>query len=136
MMNRRYSKLVTFETAEERFEYLRLNGRVGEETFGYQRHLNQGLYSSSEWKRFRRDIIVRDNGCDMGLAGNEIGGMIVVHHINPITAEDVENNSYKIWDPENVVCVSDMTHKAIHYGDESLLPRKLVERRPGDTRLW
>lgn len=135
-MNRRYSELITLDTPEERFEYLRLNGRVGEETFGYQRHLNQELYSGSDWKRFRRDIIVRDNGCDMALPDNEIGGMIVVHHINPITAEDVESNSYKIWDPENVVCVSDRTHKAIHYGDKNLLPEKLNVRKPGDTKLW
>lgn len=135
-MNRRYSELITLATPEERFDYLRLNGKVGEETFGYQRHLNQGLYSSTEWKRFRRDIIVRDNGCDMALEDNDIGGMIIVHHINPITAEDVETNSYKIWDPENVVCVSDMTHKAIHYGDKNLLPAKLNVRKPGDTKLW
>ena len=127
-----YSELITIPTFEERFEYLKLSGRVGEETFGYDRWLNQMFYNSMEWRRFRRDIIVRDMGCDLGIADREIGGMVIVHHINPIPKEAIiERRIDILLNPENAICVSDNTHKAIHYGDASLLmTSKPIERKP------
>lgn len=136
-MNRTYSELITIPDYEERFRYLKLSGAVGAETFGYDRYLNQILYRTAEWKRFRRDIILRDNGCDLAHPDYEIiGQRILVHHINPITAEDVLNRSRKVFDPENVLCVSHNTHNAIHYGDENLLTLSPIERTPNDTCPW
>lgn len=136
-MNRTYSELITIPDYEERFRYLKLSGAVGAETFGYDRYLNQILYRTAEWKRFRRDIILRDNGCDLAHPDYEIiGQRILVHHINPITAEDVLNRSRKVFDPENVICVSHNTHNAIHYGDENLLTLGPIERTPNDTCPW
>lgn len=132
-----YSELIRLKTFEERFEYLKLKGNVGGRTFGSERYLNQVLYQSPEWRNFRRKIIIRDNGCDLGMEGYSIDGIkIIIHHINPITIEDIKNRSPKIFDPDNVICVSHMTHEAIHYGDKNLLPSVATERRPGDTCPW
>lgn len=135
-MNKSYSELMQLKTYEERFEYLKINGRVGEDTFGYDRYLNQVLYTSGEWRRFRRKIIVRDNGCDLGISDREIHGPITIHHINPITKEDVLNRSSKIFDLENVISTSDLTHKAIHYSNENILIKNPVERTINDTCPW
>lgn len=131
-----YSELIALPTFLERFRYLRIGGIVGKETFGYDRYLNQILYRTPEWKRFRRDIIVRDNGFDLAHSDYEIVGNILVHHINPITIEDVVNRSYKIFDPENVISTSLNTHNAIHYGDESLLISEPIIRTKNDTCPW
>lgn len=136
MIIKSYSKMLTFPTLEERFRYLELKGSVGKDTFGYDRYLNQILYHSGEWKSFRNDIIIRDNGCDLACEGHEIHKRILVHHINPITVEDVLNRSPKVFDPENVVCVSHITHNAIHYGDENLLITAPIERSQNDTCPW
>lgn len=135
-MNKCYSELITLDTRQERFDYLRLKGNIGYETFGKQRYLNQLLYRSPEWRRFRRKILMRDNGCDMALEGHQIMGVIVVHHIVPITIEDILSNDPKVFDPENVISVSDETHKAIHYSNEELLHNELIERKPNDTSPW
>lgn len=131
-----YSELITIPTYLERYQYLRIGGRVGEETFGFDRYLNQTLYRSAEWQRFRREMIVRDNGMDMAFDGYDIGGVILLHHINPITEKDIIRRDPKIFDPENVICVSLNTHNAIHYGDESLLNLGPVIRSRFDTCPW
>lgn len=136
MMNRTYSELITIPTYEDRFRYLQLKGAVGKDTFGYDRYLNQILYNSKEWKRFRDEIIIRDNGCDLAFEGYDIHGRILVHHINPITVDDVVNRNPIVFDPENVICVTHNTHNAIHYGDESLLITAPVERTKHDTCPW
>lgn len=133
---RTYSELMKLKTFEERFEYLKLDGRVGEATFGRDRLLNQVLYSSAKWKRFRRDIIIRDGGCDLGVEGYELEWYANVHHINPITVEDVLNEDPAVYDPENVITTSDNTHKAIHYSNENILVTAPVERTPNDTCPW
>lgn len=133
---RTYSELITLPTFIERFRYLKLNGSVGMDTFGHDRYLNQILYHSEEWRRFRREVIMRDNGCDLGHEDYEIHGKIIIHHINPITVEDVLRRDPKIFDFENVICVSLRTHNAIHYGDESLLITEPIERTPYDTCPW
>lgn len=136
-MIRRYSELVTLPTFEERFRYLKLTGGVGKATFGFDRYLNQSFYKSHEWKRLRNEIIVRDLGCEMGLEGYEIGGRILIHHMNPITDKDIIDNTNFLMNPEYLVCVSHEVHNAIHYGDESIFRRMvLVERRPNDTCPW
>ena len=132
-----YSKLITLPTFVERYRYLKQSGRVGEETFGSHRYLNQVLYTSSEWRHTRNEIIIRDNGCDLGMEGFELSGRIYIHHINPITVDDVLNRNPCVFDPDNLICVSDATHKAIHFGDESMLPINYYsQREPGDTILW
>lgn len=131
-----YSELITIPDFLERFRYLQIGGRVGVETFGYDRYLNQILYRSPEWKRFRRDVIIRDNGCDLACEGFDIIGKILVHHINPITIEDVLNRHPKIFDFENVISTTLNTHNAIHYGDESLLVVAPIERSKFDTCPW
>ena len=132
-----YSELITLPTFEERYHYLKLGGKVGEETFGFDRYLNQVFYSSAEWKRFRRDIIVRDMGCDLGIEDRTIGGIIIIHHINPIILADIHRRKLEVLlNPENVICVSHNTHNAIHYGDESLLTLAPIARRPNDTCPW
>lgn len=136
MMIRRYSELSRLPTLEERFQYLQLNAQVGAETFGFDRYLNQLFYRTKEWRMLRNQIIIRDNGMEMGLDGFPIGDFIIVHHMNPITIDDIINVNPTILDSEFLVCVSDRTHKAIHYGDISLLPSLPVERRPGDTCPW
>lgn len=134
-MIRRYSELCRLQTFEERFDYLKLNGVVGESTFGFDRYLNQHLYRSSEWKKIRNEVIVRDDGCDMGLADYP-ANRIIVHHMNPLSVEDLENRSDLIFNPEFLICVSFNTHNAIHFGDETLLAKPPVERKPGDTCPW
>lgn len=131
-----YSELIQLPTFLERYRYLRIGGVVGAETFGYDRHLNQVLYRTTEWKRFRRDIILRDGGCDLGCEGYDLYEKILVHHINPITVEDVLRRDPKIFDPENVICTSLNTHNAIHYGDEGLLITEPIIRTPYDTCPW
>ena len=135
-MIRTYSELITLPTFEERFEYLKLNGSVGKITFGYDRYLNQILYSSGEWKDFRVDIIARDNGCDLACEGFEVNKGIIVHHINPITVEDVVNRNPKVFDPENVISTSSNTHRAIHYSNKDLLILAPIERSKNDTCSW
>lgn len=135
-MNKSYRELRRIPTFEERFEYVRLGGVVGRETFGFERYLNQVFYHSKEWRLFRRDMIVRDNGCDLAIPDREIFDRIILHHLNAISIEDIENAADCLFDPDNVVCVSHSTSNAIHYGDSSLLIRLPEERRKGDTRLW
>lgn len=136
-MSKSYQELIRLRTFEERYEYLKLKGGVGIATFGSHRFLNQVLYTSPEWKRFRHQIIIRDDGCDLASEGHSINGdRIIIHHLNPLTIEDIQNRDRKIFDPDNVVCVSHLTHEAIHYGDRELLPVDPVERRPGDTLCW
>lgn len=133
---RTYRELSRLKTFEERYEYLRIGGLVGESTFGFERYLNQMLYSSQQWKKVRDLVIIRDNGCDLGIEDFQIRDRIVIHHMNPITAEQVEESAAEIFDPEFLICCSYQTHNAIHYGDKSLLPQLPIERRPGDTCLW
>lgn len=135
-MIRCYSDLRQIDSFKERYLYLKLHGKVGEETFGYDRWVNQALYKSQKWKRARRNVIIRDNGCDLGMDGYELNNYIIVHHMNPITLEDIEEERDIIFDPENLICCSSRTHQAIHYGDESLLPKEPIVRKPGDTCLW
>lgn len=134
---RSYKKLITLPTFDERFKYLMLKGHVGEETFGIERYLNQKFYRSKEWKQIRRDVIVRDDGCDLAIDGEQIGGMIFIHHINPITIDDIKKGSKKVFDLNNLVCVSKKTHEAIHYGNEDYIYyTKPVVRKPNDTCPW
>ena len=134
---RSYSELVKLPTFEERFEYLRLDGEVGEETFGFDRYINQSFYRCGEWKRVRDQVIVRDNGCDLGIPDRQLYDHIVIHHMNPVTREDLINKKDTLMDPEYLICVSIPTHNAIHYGDESqLVPSSLIERTPNDTCPW
>ena len=127
---------MTLKTFEERYRYLRIGATVGEDTFGCARYLNQKFYKTKEWLRFRRDIIIRDMGCDLGIEDREISGLIILHHIIPITIEDILQRRECLMDPENVICVSHNTHQAIHYGDESLLILPIVERTKNDTCPW
>lgn len=131
-----YSELITLPTFEERFEYLRLNGTVGSETFGHDRYLNQTLYRSPEWKRFRHKIIIRDNGCDLACEGHEIYEKVLIHHINPITIKDILERNPMVFDPENVVCTILNTHNAIHFGDDSLIIKTPIQRHKNDTCPW
>lgn len=135
-MIRTYSELRRLETFAERFRYLSLKGNVGESTFGFDRWMNQLFYQSTEWRQLRNHIIVRDNGCDLGTPDYEITDRITIHHLNPIRPADFSNGDESMLDTENLISVSHMTHNAIHYGDERLLRKPLVERRPGDTKLW
>ena len=136
MMSKTYSELITIPTFIERYRYLRIPRFIGEETFGYDRYLNQAFYTSKEWRAFRHEIVTRDLGCDLAIEDREIGGSITIHHINPITPDDIINGGPLLFDPENVVCVSDNTHKAIHYGDESLLITEPMVRTRFDTCPW
>ena len=131
-----YSELITIPTFEERFEYLQLKGSVGKDTFGYDRYLNQVLYRSPEWKRLRNQIIIRDGGCDLACDGYDIYNKVLIHHLNPITVEDVLTRSRKVFDPDNLVCVSHSTHNAIHYGDVDLLVTGPIIRTKNDTCPW
>lgn len=135
--DRSYRHLILLPTFEERFEYLKLGGSVGRETFGSSRIFNQDFYQSKQWKDFRRDVILRDMACDLGIDDRIISGKIVVHHINPMTLEQLEEGGEDLFDMDNFICCSDMTHNAIHFGDMSLLTKtNFVERKPGDTKLW
>lgn len=136
MRTRSYSELRQLETFEERFEYLDLRGQVGEATFGFDRWMSQAFYHSRQWFLIRAEVIVRDNGCDLGVPGYEIGFGPLVHHMNPVTPEDLQRGEEWIVDPEYLITTSHRTHNAIHYGDSSLLRRGPMERTPGDTKLW
>lgn len=131
-----YSELVHLPTFKERFEYLKLKGSVGKDTFGHDRYLNQVFYTSQEWRRLRDEIIIRDNGCDLGIEGREIGGKIYIHHLNPLGVNDILTHSEYLVNPEYLICVSFETHNAIHYGDINLLPRDPIERKRNDTCPW
>ena len=133
---RTYSQLKQLQTFEERYDYLKLGGVVGEDTFGFDRYLNQNFYRSREWKRVRDEVIMRDNGCDLGVDGHEIRGKILIHHMNPITSEDIHRVSDYLLNPEYLICVTHRTHNAIHYGDESLIVTALIERTQNDTCPW
>lgn len=136
-MIRTYSELCKFQTFEERFKYLQLSdGCVGADTFGFDRYLNQQFYSSREWKSLRNNLIVRDNGCDLGVEGYEIYGRIIIHHLNPLTKDDIVNRTEYLMDPEYLICTTHNTHNAIHYGDESLLITTPIERSKNDTCPW
>ncbi len=136
MKIRTYTELIMLPTFEERFQYLKLNGRVGEETFGFDRYLNQVFYNSREWRRLRNEIIVRDHGCDLGIDGREIGGIILIHHMNPISVDDILKRSEFLLNPEYLISTIKNTHDAIHYGDENLLFKAPIERRKNDTCPW
>ena len=136
MSIRTYSELITLPTFEERFKYLQLGGKVGEDTFGHDRYLNQMFYTSDEWRRIRRDVIVRDNGCDLGIQDREIHGLIIIHHMNPITIEDIINRSEFLLNPEYLISTVKNTHDAIHFSDERILITDPIERRPNDTCPW
>lgn len=133
---RSYSKLIKLQTFEERFDYLKLDGVVGEDTFGFDRYLNQQFYRSREWKRIRDQVIIRDNGYDLGVDGYEIHGRVLIHHMNPISTDDIHTMSDLLINPEYLICVSHRTHNAIHYGDESLIVTAPIERSQNDTCPW
>ena len=135
-MRKTYSELIKLKTFKERYNYLRLNGVVGEETFGHDRYINQALYKSDEWLYCRDEIIIRDKGSDLGIDGYEIFGKILIHHILPITIDDILHRRPIVFDHENLITTSLRTHNAIHYGDESLLYSDPVERTPNDTSPW
>lgn len=133
---RTYSELSKLTTFEDRYHYLRLDGAVGEETFGFDRYMNQIFYRSPKWKAVRNQVIIRDNGCDLGVEGFEIYGNIIVHHMNPLTIEDIESESSYLLDPDYLICTTHNTHNAIHYGDANLLMLGPVDRKPNDTCPW
>ena len=135
-MIRTYSELILLPSFEERFEYLRLDGRVGEDTFGFDRYLNQLFYRSYEWRKIRDHVIVRDNACDLAIEGYDIYGKILIHHMNPITARDIEHRTELLLNPEYLICVTHDTHNAIHYGDENLLIKTPIARTKNDTCPW
>lgn len=134
-MIRTYSEMIKLPTFADRFKYLKLTGFVGKETFGFDRYLNQSLYHSDLWKSIRNQVIIRDNGCDLGIDGLEIRDRLIVHHMNPVTKEEIVAHSESLLDPEFLICTTINTHNAIHYGDDSIL-KPFIERRPGDTSLW
>jgi len=136
MRIRTYRELRRLRTFEERFEYLSLRGQVGEATFGFDRYMNQQFYRSTEWKQIRQKVIARDLGLDLGVEGHEIYDKIIIHHMNPMRAEEIEHGDSAILEPDFLITTTHATHNAIHYGDSSLLPQPMVDRRPGDTRLW
>lgn len=136
MKIRCYSELSRLETFKERYDYLRIGGQVGESTFGFDRYLNQKFYKSFEWKAVRREVILRDNGCDLGIEDRSITGRIIIHHMNPITINDVVNGNPDIFNPEFLICASQNTHEAIHYGNDSILFQLPKERKKWDTVPW
>ena len=131
-----YSELIKLPTFEERFQYLQLSGKVGNETFGFDRYLNQNFYRSAAWKRIRDQVIVRDNGCDLGIDDRMIGGKILIHHMNPITDKDIVDQTSILLNPEYLICVSHNTHNAIHYSDKNLLVKDPIVRTKNDTCPW
>ena len=135
-MTKRYNELIRYSSFLDRFNYLKLHGSVGFETFGFDRHLNQSFYKSKEWLRMQDYVIVRDDGCDLGIKDRPIHGRILIHHMNPLTQDDILLHSDLLLNPEYLICVSHDTHNAIHYGDSNLLVSEPVIRRPGDTCLW
>lgn len=136
MTVRTYTELCRFDTFEDRFEYLRLHGAVGESTFGFDRHINQRFYKSREWMNARDFVIVRDDGCDLGIPDKPILQAILIHHVNPMSVEDIVHGEDWIFDPNYLITTTKNTHNAIHYGDASLLPKPFVARASGDTKLW
>lgn len=135
-MIRTYKELRRLNTIDERYRYLRLRGGVGDATFGSDRWINQKFYASRQWKQIRDHVIVRDEGCDLGIPGYEIHNRLVIHHMNPMTVREIADGDDVILNPDYLISVSHKTHNAIHYGDATLLPRPPIERSPGDTRLW
>lgn len=135
-MIRTYSELRRLETFAERFHYLALKSEVGRSTFGFDRYINQRFYTSRAWQQTRHQVISRDLGCDLGVDGYEIHNYLLIHHMNPVTPEDIKHGNEAILDPNFLITTTHRTHNAIHYGDERLLARPLVERKPGDTKLW
>lgn len=135
-MIRTYTDLRRLGSFEERFHYLLLGGQVGHSTFGFDRYMNQQFYASREWKNVRDEVIVRDDGCDLGVPGYEIHANLLIHHINPMTSEDIFHGEDWVLDPEYLITTCHNTHNAIHYGAENLLPKTVVARQPGDTQLW
>lgn len=135
-MIKTYSELITIDNFKDRFKYLSLSGCVGEETFGYDRYFNQAFYRSIEWRHLRNRLIIRDNGCDLGMDGYEIHGKIIIHHMNPLTIEDIRNGTDYLLNPEYLICTTLNTHNAIHYGDENLLMSDPIERVKNDTCPW
>lgn len=135
-MLRSYSELRILKTFEERYQYLRIGGLVGESTFGFERFLNQQMYTSQKWKLARNKVILRDNGCDLGIEGHDIMDRIIIHHMNPLTREQFHEPDESMFDPEFLICVSNPTHLAIHYGDANLLERGPAVRRPNDMCPW
>lgn len=133
---RTYSELITIPTYEERYKYLQLSGFVGKETFGFDRYLNQNFYRSQEWKKIRDYVIIRDNGCDLGIEDRVIHGKIIIHHMNPIDSKDIRDVSDYLTNPEYLICTTHQTHNAIHYGDENLLMTNPIERTVNDTCPW
>lgn len=135
-MIRTYTELSRLKTFEERFDYLKLNGQVGSDTFGFDRYLNQEFYKSPEWRHARRIVILRDEGRDLGIEGHEMESNILIHHMNAITMKDIEDRNPDIFNPEYLICCSHRTHNAIHYGDSNLLVKEPIQRTAGDTCLW
>ena len=135
-MIRSYSELRRLETFKERYDYLALRGVVGNSTFGFDRYMNQLFYTSTQWRHIRHHVIARDEGCDLGIPGYEIHGRLIIHHMNVMTMENLRDGDDSILDTEFLICTTHRTHNAIHYGDESLLVQPLVQRQPGDTKLW
>lgn len=133
---RTYSQLSMYETLEERYNYARLQGQVGLDTFGFYRWMNQSFYTSKQWRDVRNYVVVRDNGCDLGVPEFPIQHMVFIHHLNPMTVEQLVYGDDSVLDPEFLISVSHRTHNAVHFGDETLLPREFVPRRPNDTKLW
>lgn len=136
MTIRSYSELCHIEEFEDRFDYLALNSSVGASTFGFERYINQNFYTSAQWKSVRHEVIARDEGMDLGVMGYEIFDRVIIHHMNPMTVEDIENGNADILNPEFLICTSHRTHNAIHFGNKNLLAKPFVERRRGDTTLW
>lgn len=135
-MSRSYTEFRDISGFEERYKYLRTRADIGVPTFGYERWLNQGFYTSTQWRQVRSWVITRDNGCDLGVEGYEIFDRIIIHHMNPITPEQIQHGDEALIDPEFLICVSQRTHNAIHYGDASILVKPIIARRPNDTKLW
>lgn len=133
---RTYTEFARIQSFEDRYKYLALRGQVGEATFGFDRYLNQQFYTSREWRRVRDLVIIRDNGCDLGVPDLDIHSGLYIHHMNPMRIADIEAGNPDILDPEFLITCTHQTHNAIHYGDQSKLRRELVPRRPGDTKLW
>lgn len=133
---RSYSELSKLQSFEERFRYLQLNGEVGKDTFGFDRYINQKYYKSREWKSIRDKVILRDNGCDLGIEGRDIHGRILIHHMNPISVKDIEEQSEFLTNPEYLICITHNTHNAVHYGDENLLVKEPITRTKNDTCPW
>lgn len=136
MRIRTYSELLSYDSFEDRFDYLKLGGSVGRSTFGFDRYINQKFYTSTQWRKVRHSVIARDLGLDLGVKDHEIFDKVIIHHMNPMTADDIVNDLSDILNPEFLITTSHMTHNAIHYGDKSLLPSPMATRLPGDTKLW